>query len=63
VGPKANVLIGVTTSLKSFENRVGAIIKTWASRDQLAKYLDVDIRFFVGEDVLDAVRRSQRGPV
>lgn len=61
VGPKANVLIGVTTSLKSFENRVDAIIKTWASRDQLAKYLDVDIRFFVGEDVLDAVRwKSKR---
>ncbi len=48
------VLIGVTTSLKSFEKRVGAIVKTWGKPAHLNPNRVV-LRFFVGSDVQDEI--------
>lgn len=48
------VLIGVTTSLKSFEKRVGAIVRTWGKPSRLDP-ARVVLRFFVGSDVQDAI--------
>ena len=44
-----HVLVAVTTSLKSFEKRGKAIVRTWGSPQNL-KETHAIIRFFIGED-------------
>ena len=50
------LLIGVTTSIKSFATRAKAIASTWGNPKALRHFDGINLLFFVGEDALEAVR-------